>query len=96
MGAWVDDRLAEEEEVVPIKKQNQQGPSTTRTCRLLGRVCDGGGVGTGQLRPGIIFAPYVASASALLLPLRRQFSRQLYEWPCIPLFKSRTKLDNLF
>lgn len=96
MGAWVDDRLAEEAEVVPNKKLQREGPSTTRTCRILGHVCNGGGVGTGQLRPEITFVSYVASASALLLPLRRQFSRQLYEWPCIPLFKSRTKLDRSF
>lgn len=97
MGAWVDDRLVEEEEVVLIKQQKQkhqhkQGPSR-RTCRIFDRVCDGGGVGTGQLRPDIIFSYYAAFASALLLPLRRQFTRQLYEWPCLPLFKSRTKLN---
>lgn len=98
MGAWVDDRLVEEEEVVQIKQkkqEKQEGLSKTRTYHILGHVCDGGGVGTGQLCPDIIFALHVASV--LLLPLRRQFSRQLlYEWPCIPLFKSRTKLDPFF
>ncbi|XP_012284050.1 uncharacterized protein LOC105701686 [Orussus abietinus] len=49
-----------------------------RTGRVLRDVCDGGG------------ARFPVTSS--LLPLRRQFSRQLYEWPVLPLFKSRTKL----
>ncbi|XP_015597839.1 uncharacterized protein LOC107268987 [Cephus cinctus] len=35
---------------------------------------------------------YSCSAYSTLRPLRRQFTRQLYEWPVLPSFKSRTKL----
>ncbi|KAG7189709.1 hypothetical protein KM043_017377 [Ampulex compressa] len=84
MGAWVDDRFVEEEAV-----PSDQSPKR-RTSRILGQVCDGGGPGAvHQLQRK--FTSFAWSAS--LLPLRRQFTRQLYEWPCLPLFKSRTKLD---
>lgn len=88
MGAWVDERFAEEE-VVP---SNQ---SATWTWRIQGRNCNGGGPLHG--RPGADYQlpdNFTSTwSSASLLPLRRQFTRQLYEWPCLPLFKSRTKLD---
>lgn len=86
MGAWVDERFAEEE-VVP---SNQSA-----TWRIRGRNCNGGGPLHG--RPGADYQSpnnFTSTwSSASLLPLRRQFTRQLYEWPCLPLFKSRTKLD---
>lgn len=40
-----------------------------------------------------IVGPKVAKHGLLLSPLRRQFTRQLYEWPVLPIFKSRTKLN---
>lgn len=87
MGAWVDDRFAEEEVVL--------GQSITWIWRIRGRDCNGGGPLHG--RPGADYqSPNNSTStwpSASLLPLRRQFTRQLYEWPCLPLFKSRTKLD---
>ncbi|KAH0955860.1 hypothetical protein HN011_006171 [Eciton burchellii] len=89
MGAWVDDRFAVEE-VVPRNQSN-----SAWTWRNRGRGCNGGG--SSHSRSG---ADYQSSNNrtsswlpASLLPLRRQFTRQLYEWPCLPLFKSRTKLD---
>jgi len=88
MGAWVDERFAEEE-VVPSNR------SATWTWRIQDRNCNGGGPLHG--RPGADYQSpnnFISiSLSASLLPLRRQFTRQLYEWPCLPLFKSRTKLD---
>lgn len=89
MGAWVDDRFAEEE----VVSSNQ---STGRTWRIRGHSCDGGGPLHG--RPGADYRQSPNShastwSPASLLPLRHQFTRQLYEWPCLPLFKSRTKLD---
>lgn len=88
MGAWADERFAEEE-VVP---SNQ---SATWTWRIRGRNCNGGGPLHG--RPGADYQSpdnfTSTRSSASLSPLRRQFTRQLYEWPCLPLFKSRTKLD---
>ncbi|XP_076658109.1 uncharacterized protein LOC143362117 isoform X1 [Halictus rubicundus] len=85
MGAWVNDRFAEEE-VVPIN----QGPRRRKTSGILGHICDGGGPG-GIYQSSKNFKSSRFSPS--LLPLRRQFTRQLYEWPCLPLFKSRTKLN---
>lgn len=76
MGAWVSDRVVEEEVVLRI--QDTWNWTTT----ILGTICDGGG---GERE---------ARSSLSLLPLRRQFTRQLYEWPITPLFKSRTKLVN--
>lgn len=87
MGAWVDDRFAEEE-AVPIN----QGPRRRKASRILGHVCDGGGPDAIHQRTTKNFKNSCRS-SASLLPLRRQFTRQLYEWPGLPLFKSRTKLD---
>ncbi|EZA56495.1 hypothetical protein X777_03116 [Ooceraea biroi] len=89
MGAWVDDRFVVEEEV-PRNRSN-----TTWTWNR-GRGCNGGGPSHG--RPGPDCQPPNSNCTstwlpASLLPLRRQFTRQLYEWPCLPLFKSRTKLD---
>lgn len=88
MGAWVNERFAEEE-VVP---SNQ---SATWTWRIRGRNCNGAGPLHG--RPGADYQSpdnFTSTwSSASLLPLRRQFTRQLYEWPCLPLFKSRTKLN---
>lgn len=100
----------QEEKTKYQSKQEGQLKRTYRI--LEGRICDGcNWTGTGQLRPTdiiinniivvvvivIVFSYYVAFASALLLlPLRRQFSRQLYEWPCLPLFKSRTKLNRYY
>lgn len=90
MGAWVDDRFAEEE-AVPIN----QGPRRRKALRILGHVCDGGGPDATHQRTTTNYRNSCGSSSSAssLLPLRRQFTRQLYEWPGLPLFKSRTKLD---
>ena len=77
MGAWVNDRVVEEEVVLRVVQDTRK-----RSTTILGSSCDGGG---GRLQ---------ARSSSSLLPLRRQFTRQLYEWPITPLFKSRTKLVN--
>lgn len=90
MGAWVDDRFAEEE-AVPIN----QGPRRRKASCILGHVCDGGGPDAIHQRTTKNFKNSCRS-SASLLPLRRQFTRQLYEWPGLPLFKSRTKLDQFW
>lgn len=73
MGAWVDDRVAEE--AVALRTQD-----TRRTPSILGIICDGGG---GDFRS--------IWSSSSLLSLRRQFSRQLYEWTIVS-FELRTKL----
>lgn len=92
MGAWVDDRFAAEE-AVPII----QGPRRRKASRILGHVCDGCGPDAihrqcfATRNFFVLDSPRVSPSS--LLPLRRQFTRQLYEWPGLPLFKSRTKLD---
>ena len=77
MGAWVNDRYVEAGAV--LKKRY-----TRRTkIKPRSKVCDGGG--SEQIRS------FKSSSSSSLLPLRRQFARQLYEWPVLSLFKSRTK-----
>lgn len=87
MGAWVDDRFAAEE-AVPII----QGPRRRKASRILGHVCDGCGPDAIH-RQCLATSNFADSRVSSLLPLRRQFTRQLYEWPGLPLFKSRTKLD---
>lgn len=93
MGAWADDRAAVE--VVEVVEQSPFGLGLARqqqlprrksrglTVRKSGcKFCDAGGsYGRGK-----------HTLLTSLLPLRRQFTRQLYEWPVLPLFKSRTKL----
>lgn len=90
MGAWVDDRFAVEE-AVPII----QGPRRRKASRVPGHVCDGCGPDAIHRRQCLATTDLADSrvSPSSLLPLRRQFTRQLYEWPGLPLFKSRTKLD---